>query len=123
MASFDRGLVLFGLAGSQLLAAGRDAGLAVASEVFADRAYDDDGMLVDRSRPGAMVTRPEDVVERAVQMSVAREVRSVGGRVLRVEADTICVHGDTKGAVDLARGIRAGLEQAGVQVRSGLRDQ
>ena len=115
--AFDGGLVLFGLSGSPLLDAGRAAGLTVASEVFADRAYAPDGTLVSRATPGAVIDDLASVVSRAVGMLSEGEVAAVDGEPVSVHADTICVHGDTPGAVELAAGLRAGLEAAGVDVQ------
>ena len=117
------GLILFGLSGSRLLEAARAAGLPVASEVFADRAYRPDGALVPRSTPGAVIDHVANVVDRAVQMVTTGTVVAIDGGLIPVSADTICVHGDTAGAVELAAGLRAGLEGAGVRVAAcGVRD-
>jgi 5-oxoprolinase (ATP-hydrolysing) subunit A len=115
-AAFDRRLMLFGLAKSALLDAGRAAGLRVAAEVFADRAYEPDGTLVPRSRPGAVLHDPAEVVGRAVRLITERAVVACDGSVLALDADTICLHGDTSGAETLARRVRAALEAAGVTV-------
>ena len=116
--AFDRGIVLFGLSGSSLLDAGRAAGLTVASEVFADRAYTRDGTLVPRATAGAVIDNVDTVVRRAVGMVSTGEVTAIDGAPVSVHADTICVHSDTPGAVELAAGLRAGLVAAGVDVRS-----
>ena len=116
VAAFDRSLVLFGLPGSELLGAGAALGLPVAAEVFADRAYDPDGSLTSRSKPGSVIHDTATVVERAVRMVTQNEVVAVDGSVVALQADTICLHGDTAGASDLARAVRWGLEQAGVRV-------
>jgi UPF0271 protein len=118
VASFDRKLILFGLPGSEILNAGRAAGLPVAAEVFADRAYEPDGSLASRRKPGAVVHDAATVVARAVRMVKERTVVAIDGSVVTLEADTICVHGDTPGSDDLALRIRAGLEAAGVTVRA-----
>ena len=118
VASFDRQLILFGLPGSEILNAGRAAGLPVAAEVFADRAYEPDGSLASRRKPGAVVHDAATVVARAVRMVKERTVVAIDGSVVTLEADTICVHGDTPGSDDLALRIRAGLEAAGVTVRA-----
>jgi UPF0271 protein len=115
--AFDSSLVLFGLAGSALLAAGEAAGLRVASEVFADRAYEPDGSLASRTRPGAVLHDRPAVVARAVSMARDGHVAAADGSRVALRADTICVHGDTPGAADLARALRRGLEEAGVSVR------
>ncbi len=112
----DRRLVLFGLSGSCVLAAGRAAGLVVASEVFADRAYLSDGTLVPRSKAGAVLYEPSAVVERAVAMVTEGLVTAVSGEVIPVVADTLCVHGDTPNAVELVTRLRSGLATAGVEV-------
>jgi UPF0271 protein len=117
-AAVDRTLILFGLPGSELIAAGRRAGLRTAAEVFADRAYEPDGTLVSRRKPGAVIHDGAAVVERVVRMAQERTVRAVDGSAVRLELETICVHGDTPGAADLAARIRAALAAAGVEVKA-----
>ena len=114
----DHRLVLFGLAGSALVDAGRDAGLAVAEEVFADRRYTAQGTLVARGEPGAVIDRAEAAVRQAVRMVREGIVESIDGREISVRADTICIHGDTPGAGEHARRLRAALHEAGIEVRS-----
>ena len=116
VATFDRRLVLFGLAGSELIAAGQRAGLRTASEVFADRGYRADGSLVPRSEAGAVVNDPEVVSDRALRMVRDQQVVAIDGRVVHVTAETICVHGDTAGAAPIARRIRDALTAAGIAV-------
>jgi UPF0271 protein len=99
-----------------LVKAGAELGLPVAAEVFADRAYDPDGSLTSRSKPGSVIHDTAQVVERAVRMVTGKEVVAVDGSAVSLQADTICLHGDTAGAAELARAVRAGLEQAGVHV-------
>ena len=118
VAAFDRTLILYGLPGSEILTAGRAAGLRVAAEVFADRAYEPDGSLASRRKPNAVIDDAGLVVARAVRMVTERTVVAIDGTVVPLEADTICVHGDTPGSDELARKIRAGLEAAGVMVRA-----
>jgi 5-oxoprolinase (ATP-hydrolysing) subunit A len=118
VAALDRSLILFGLPHSALLEAGRAAGLRVAAEVFADRAYEADGSLASRAKPGSVIHDPAAVVARAVRMVRDREVVALDGSVVRLEADTLCLHGDTPDAAELARAVRAGLEAAGVEIRS-----
>lgn len=118
VAAFDRTLILFGLPGSQILKAGRAAGLRVAAEVFADRAYEADGSLASRRKPGAVIHDADAVVARAVRMVKDKRVVALDGTVVALEADTICVHGDTPGSDDLAAKVRSGLERAGVAVRA-----
>ena len=118
VAAFDTTLILFGLPGSEILNAGRAAGLHVAAEVFADRAYESDGTLASRRKPGAVIHDAAAVVTRAVRMVKERTVIAIDGSIVPLEADTICVHGDTPGSDDLAEKIRAGLEAAGVTVKA-----
>ena len=113
----DASLVLFGLPGSEILNAGRAAGLRVAAEVFADRAYEPDGSLASRHKPGSVIHEAGAVVTRAVRMVKERTVIAIDGSIVALEADTICVHGDTPGSDDLAARIRAGLEAAGIEVK------
>jgi 5-oxoprolinase (ATP-hydrolysing) subunit A len=115
-AAFDRSLILFGLPNSELLRAGEAAGLRVAAEVFADRAYQRDGSLVSRAKPGSVIHDRPAVVERAVRMVKQKEVVTIDGATIALQADTICLHGDTPGAADLARQVRRGLESAGIQI-------
>lgn len=116
VAMVDRTLVLYGLAGSQLLEAGRREGLRVAAEAFADRGYEPDGRLRARDLPGALITDADVVVARVLQMIESRSVAAVDGSRLPIEADTICLHGDTPGAAELARRVRQGLEAKGVRI-------
>jgi UPF0271 protein len=118
VAAFDQSLILFGLPGSEILKAGRAAGLRVAAEVFADRAYEPDGTLASRRKPGAVIHDSDVVVARAVRMVTDRTVVATDGSVVPLEADTICVHGDTPGSDVLAARIRAGFERAGVTVQA-----
>lgn len=117
-ASVDRSLILFGLPGSELVRAGQRAGLRTACEAFADRAYEPDGTLVSRRLPGAVVHDAEAVEARVVRMAAERTVVAVDGSVVGLDIDTICVHGDTRGAADLAARIRRALDAAGVSVKA-----
>ena len=116
VASFDRSLILFGLPNSDLVRAGQSAGLRVALEGFADRAYEPDGSLTPRSRAGAVVHDEAIVVRRALRMATEGVVIATDGSELAMRVDTICTHGDTLGAQSLTRALRTGLEQAGVRV-------
>jgi len=118
VSAFDRSLVLFGLPGSELLRAGDAAGLAVASEGFADRAYLPDGSLAPRHADGSVIDDPEEVVHRSLRMVTEGRVTDTTGADLRVQVDTLCVHGDTPGAHQLTRLLRAGLERHGIAVQS-----
>jgi UPF0271 protein len=116
--AFDPALIMFGLPKSPLIDAGIAAGLRVAAEGFADRSYEPDGSLTPRSRPGAVIHDATVVVERAVRMVRDGIVLTPDGKQIPLKVDTICVHGDTPGAPELTKRIRAGLEAAGIQVRS-----
>ncbi|GGX87759.1 LamB/YcsF family protein [Streptomyces fructofermentans] len=111
-------LPVLGLPGSRLLDLAGGAGLPIVTEAFADRAYTAEGTLVPRGREGAVLTGPEAVVERAVGLAVSGVVASHCGRDIAVRARSLCLHGDTPGAVDLARRVRAGLESSGVRVEA-----
>lgn len=117
VAAFDRNLVLVGLAGSQLLAAGVAAGLRVAGEAFADRSYEPDGSLRNRRLPDALILEPGRNLSQTIDIALGGKVVSVGGAKVAVSADTICIHGDTPGAAERAAALRRGLEAAGVAVR------
>lgn len=112
----DRQLVLYGLAGSQLVAAAERAGITPVSEAFADRNYLPDGALVPRQRPDAMVHDVGEAVRRAVRMVREGRVATVDGEDIAIRADTICVHGDGPNAAAIARALREGLERSGVRV-------
>jgi 5-oxoprolinase (ATP-hydrolysing) subunit A len=114
----DPALVLIGLAGSDLAAAGRRAGLVVAEEAFLDRGYERDGSLTPRGRPGALLHDPAEAAARALRIVREGRVEAVDGTPLRVRADTICVHGDTPEALEMARALRAALAAGGVEVKA-----
>jgi len=117
-AVIDRELILFGLPDSELIAAGTRAGLRTAREGFADRAYQRDGILVARSVGGAVIHDPAIVVERAVRMVREGRVEAIDGTAVTLTIDTLCVHGDTPGAAELAATIRRALIEAGVEVKA-----
>ena len=118
VAAFDPRLILVGLPGSAHQRAAAAAGLPFAREAFADRAYRPDGTLAPRGRPGTLISDPEEVARRAVRVATEGRVRTIDGGDLALAADTICIHGDTPGAPELARAVRAVLERAGVAVRA-----
>lgn len=113
---FDRSLILFGPPGSRLLEAGRAAGLRVAAEGFADRAYEADGSLAARRKQGSVIHDADAVVARAVRMIKEQVVVALDGTELPVAVDTLCIHGDTPGAGRLAASVREGLASAAIQV-------
>jgi UPF0271 protein len=113
----DPGLVLLGLAGSELLAAGRRAGLRVAAEAFVDRNYEPDGSLTPRHQPDALLKDPGACAARAVRMVGDRMVTARDGSPLALEADSLCVHGDGATAAALLRQVRDALSAAGVRLQ------
>jgi UPF0271 protein len=112
---FDAGLILVGLAGSELPRAGDAVGLAVAHEGFADRRYETDGSLMARGKPGAVIDDVDAAVAQAIAIATRGEADGPDGKV-RIRADTICVHGDRPDAALFARRLRHGLEAAGVAI-------
>jgi UPF0271 protein len=113
---YDPGLAVLGLPGSVLLELAAAAGLATVAEAFADRAYTPAGTLMPRSEPGALLSDPAEVASRVVRLATESRVAAVDGSDLPVRADSVCVHGDTPGAVAMAREVRAALAAAGVNV-------
>jgi UPF0271 protein len=113
----DNTLTLVGLSGSELIRASRDAGLPCASEVFADRAYNDDGTLVSRSIEGSVLHDTAEVIERAVKMITEKRVRSVTGKIIPIEADTVCIHGDNEMAVSFAENLAESLKRKGIELK------
>lgn len=113
----DPGLALLGWPESLLLRAGAAAGLRVVAEAFADRGYRSDGRLVPRDRLGAVVTDPGEVAARAVSLATLGEVQADDQRPIAIAAQSICLHGDTPGAAEIATAVRQALERAGVVVR------
>lgn len=118
---FDASLVLFGLAGSALIKAGVNAGLAVANEVFADRSYERDGTLTPRTLPGAVLHEPAAAAARALAFVHEGSVVARTGEPVAVRADTLCLHGDGSDAVAFARAIRSAFEAGGVAIAAPAR--
>ncbi|MFF7896425.1 LamB/YcsF family protein [Streptomyces sp. NPDC007907] len=114
----DTALPVLGLPGSRLLELAGKAGLPVVTEAFADRAYTDEGILVPRTLEGAVVTDPDAVVDRSLRLARSGEVVSRSGTRVEVRARSLCLHGDTPGAVELARRVRERLEASGVRVEA-----
>jgi UPF0271 protein len=110
-------LPVLGLPGSVWLRVAEEAGLQPVGEAFADRAYTPQGALVSRREPGAVLDEPAAIAERCVRLVTAGEVLDVHGRPVAVRFGSICVHGDTPGAVAIARAVRAALEAAGATLR------
>jgi UPF0271 protein len=115
---YDPDLPVVGLAGSAGLRIAAERGLPVVAEAFADRAYAPDGTLAPRSRPGAVLHEAADIVERCLAMVREGTVAAVDGTPVALRADTVCVHGDTPGAVLIAGELRAGLLAAGIELKA-----
>jgi UPF0271 protein len=118
VAAFDRSLRLFAPPDSEMVSAARALGVPVAIEVFADRTYEPDGRLVSRQQTGAVIHDVNTVVARAIGLIADRTIVAQDGSRLPVDADTICIHGDTPGSDRLAIAVRAGLEAAGIAVKA-----
>src|SRR5436853_1713741 len=118
IAKVDAKLILFAPQNSALARAGETNGLQIAHEVFADRNYLSNGSLVPRTRPEALLHDPEEAATRVVRMLREGKVQSVDGVDVDVRAETVCVHGDTPGAVDFARVLKSRLEDEGVTIRA-----
>jgi len=121
VAAFSRELALVGLAGSALIAAGHELGLPVLAEAFADRTYEVNGRLRDRRYADALIIDPAQCLAQTLQIVRDRMVVAVDGTAVPLQADTICLHGDTPGAAARAAALRRGLEAAGIAVRSPQR--
>lgn len=114
---FSRDLLLYGLASSEpMAAAAADAGLRFVPEAFADRGYLHDGTLQPRSEAGSLITDPARAASRSVRIATDGAVEAVDGSVAQIRAESICCHGDTPGAVEIAAAVRRALEAAGVTV-------
>jgi UPF0271 protein len=116
VARAGEGIIVVGLAGSVMIEAGREAGLRVAREGFADRAYEADGSLRSRKLEGAVIHDPETAAERAVRIARDGVAFAYTGEEIPLQVDTLCVHGDTPCAVEIAKAIRQRLAEAGIEV-------
>lgn len=111
VAALDPQLILVGMAGSQLVAAGEAAGLVVLHEAFADRRYQRDGRLVSRETPGALIVDPRLAAAQAAALAQGQAIDTLDGSPLRISADTICLHGDTPGALNIAHAVHSALKR------------
>ncbi|HDN79114.1 MAG TPA: LamB/YcsF family protein [Chloroflexi bacterium] len=116
VARFDKGLILVCPPNSEMEKAARELGLRVAREGFADRAYNADGSLRSRRLPGALIEDPQEAAERVVRMVKEGIVVAYTGEEIPMQVETICVHGDTPAAVEIAKAVRKALEAAGIEV-------
>lgn len=114
----NRDLLFLALPHTESEAAAERAGLRVAREIFADRAYDDRGMLVPRRVDGSVLKDADAAAERVLRMVTEGELVSINGNRIKVRMDSVCVHGDTPGAVKMAQAVRETLERAGVKIES-----
>ena len=118
IAEVDDSLILLGLSGSQLLKAGRETGLKCAAEVFADRAYEEDGSLVARTKPGAVIADENEVIERVIKMIKLGKVQAITGKEIEIKPDSICVHGDNPKALNFVKLIRQRLIQENIKIEA-----
>ena len=116
VAEVDSSIILLGLANSKMLEAGREVGLKVASEVFADRAYLEDGNLVPRRQEGAVIHDKDLAIKRVIGMVTQGKVESITGKEIEIKADSICVHGDNPSALEFVSNIRTELQKNGVEI-------
>lgn len=114
----DKSLILYGLSGSELIKAGRDAGLSTCSEVFADRTYQDDGSLTPRTKAGAVIHEFERSIEQVMLMIEEGKLRSLSGKLINIEAETICIHGDHPGSALFAKGLHRSLTAEGFTIKA-----
>ncbi len=112
----DPDMILVALAGSRWLDIAEDMGLKVAREIFADRALNADGTLVSRSQPGSVIHDTAEVVERSLRMVTEGKATAITGEQIDVQADSLCLHGDTPGAVEMAAALKRELEAADVEI-------
>jgi UPF0271 protein len=109
-------MVLLALSGSRWVEIAEDMGVRVAREIFADRALNHNGTLVSRSVPGSVIHDTDEVVERSLRMVTEGKATSLTGETIDVRADSLCLHGDTPGAVEMAMALRQALESEGVDI-------
>ena len=112
----DSNVVLLALAGSQWINVAQDMGLRVGREIFADRALNPDGTLVSRSKDGSVIHDTQEVVDRSLRMVTEGKAIAITGEVIDVAADSLCLHGDTPGAVEMAEALKKALEAEGVEI-------
>ncbi|MEH3112459.1 5-oxoprolinase subunit PxpA [Pedobacter terrae] len=115
---FDPGLILYALAGSKMIEEAEKLSIVTASEVFADRSYQDDGLLTPRSSDYALITNDEDAVNQVLGFALKQKVKSVNGNHIAVKAETVCLHGDGKHAVEFAKLISEKLEKEGIMIKA-----
>jgi len=114
----DSSLILVGLSNSEMIKAAKEIGLAFASEVFADRAYDDSGTLISRSNSKAVLHDTEQVIKRVLRMINERVVETISGKIIPIQADTICIHGDNEMALSFAENLYSAFKSNGISLKS-----
>lgn len=114
----DKNLILLALSGSQMLRAAKETGISCASEVFADRAYQRDGTLVPRSQAGAVIEDEDQAVRRVIRMAGEGKTEAIDGSDISIQADSVCVHGDSPRALAFVKKIREGFHKAGIEVKA-----
>ena len=114
---YDKTLILLGLANSEMITQAKAVGLPWAAEVFADRAYEDDGTLVARTKPGAMIHDEDEAVARVVRMIKEGKVTSINGKDIEMKPDSVCVHGDSEKALLFVQKIRNALQAEGIAIK------
>ena len=117
VAAVDKNLIIMGLFGSCHIEAAKELGLPYANEVFADRAYEEDGSLVSRQKPGSMIHDEDLAIQRVLRMVKENRVQAITGKDIPIAADSICVHGDNPRAVEFVKAIRKALTEEGITVR------
>ena len=117
VAEFDRNLIVLALSGGEMVRAAGELGLRTAFEVFADRAYEEDGSLVNRRKPGAMITDEEEAIRRVIRMVKEQKVETITGKAIAIRADSVCVHGDGEKALAFVEKIRRALQEEGVLIQ------
>lgn len=116
--AFDDSLIVMALSGGELVRAAQDMGLRTALEVFADRAYEEDGSLVDRRKEGAMITDEDEAIERVIRMVKEQKVKAITGNDIPIKADSVCVHGDGEKALAFVQKIREEMTKEGIEICS-----
>ena len=115
---FDSSLIVLALSGGQLAKAAQDMGLRTAMEVFADRAYEEDGTLVNRRKEGAVITDENEAIVRVIRMVKEKKITAITGKDIDIQADSVCVHGDGAKALAFVEKIREAFAKEGIQIRS-----
>jgi UPF0271 protein len=117
IASVDSNLVILTFSVGHAIRVAQEMGLKVCAEIFADRAYTSEGLLVSRKLPGAVLHDPEAIAQRVVNMVKNNEITAVDGTILPTDIGSICVHGDTPGAIEMAMAVQKGLAEAGIEIK------